>query len=93
VDSNSAFHSKFVQFHEKFCSISSIILCVVRLHVFFCFIITKKLKDLMIQLFIQSYALWTQFFFDCVHICSICWLFLGFGAVYGGWNSYWGWDG
>jgi hypothetical protein len=61
VDSNSVSLGEFVLFHEKFCSISSIIFMCCSL---VCFLLLhhnkKKLKDLMIQLFFQSYALWTR---------------------------------
>jgi hypothetical protein len=71
-------------------------LCVVRWRVFFCFIITKKTKrfdDSTVHSKLCTVDSHNELSFSLILFISV--LFVGgfldlLGAVYGGWDSYWG---
>jgi len=93
------FTRSFVQFLQLF-------LCVVRWCVFFCFIITKKktkrFDDSIVLSELCTVDSHNELSFSLIVFISILFVggFLDFGgfldsigAVCGGWDNYWGWDG
>lgn len=87
------FTRSFVQFLQLF-------LCVVRWCVFFCFIITKKktkrFDDSIVLSELCTVDSHNELSFSLIVFIYV--LFIGgfldsLGAVCGGWDNYWGWDG
>jgi len=100
VDSNSVSLGEFVLFHEKFCSISSIIfMCCLLV----CFLLlhhnkkkTKRFDDSIVLSELCTVDSHNELSFSLIVFIYV--LFVGgfldsLGAVCGGWDNYWGWDG